>query len=70
MVCEAWTMECETVLHKIKIKKYSNSRRHGLKPQSTPFTVIFIHFYHYYYYLILSLFEFIFIIIIRNPHQL
>jgi hypothetical protein len=32
-------VECETVLNKIKIKKYSNSRRHGLKPLSTPFTV-------------------------------
>jgi hypothetical protein len=39
LVCEAWAVECETILNKIKIKKYSNSRRHGLKPLSTPFTV-------------------------------
>eukprot|EP00602_Paraphysomonas_sp_CaronLab_P002334 CAMPEP_0185031982 /NCGR_PEP_ID=MMETSP1103-20130426/19792_1 /TAXON_ID=36769 /ORGANISM="Paraphysomonas bandaiensis, Strain Caron Lab Isolate" /LENGTH=1444 /DNA_ID=CAMNT_0027567707 /DNA_START=215 /DNA_END=4549 /DNA_ORIENTATION=- len=38
MILDAWDRECEHVLQKIKMNKYAQSRRHGLKPTTQPFT--------------------------------
>ena len=38
MLSEAWEAECDYIQQKVKLAKYASSRRHGLMPQSTPFT--------------------------------